>query len=142
MEKKIESKWLLPAGFILFMAAYGIFFYITNLANAPAENLSEAMRNGCLLEYGESECINERLAVPFFNGGEKTIQSVQITIPTIQGTDIATINEPLEPQKAASVQLTECKKIDSSKNLKAKWCCDKCFESEMNNPSKEIKLKH
>ncbi|MCX6802522.1 MAG: hypothetical protein NT067_05440 [Candidatus Diapherotrites archaeon] len=140
MDWKIESKWLMPALFLLFVATYGIFFYITNPVNLPAADLNGAINDGCVLEYGKSECIEGKLNVPFYNSGAKIIVSAEITIPKKNGIDIASITSQLQPQNTGSVKLTDCGAIDSSRPLKLKWCCEKCYETEMNNPSDSVEL--
>jgi hypothetical protein len=135
---KIKSKYLVPALFLAFVAIYGIFLYITGALGQPSSLLEDAAKDGCVLEYGKSECIEGKLTVPFFNAGTKSILSAEITIPTRNGIDIAGISEQLLPQQAAQAKTTACDLVDSSRPLKLKWCCEKCYGTEMSNPSESV----
>jgi len=135
-----EGKSLsLPLAFITFLVVFGaILLLIAQENNSKNETLETAVSDECILNYGKSECIDNKLSIPFYNAGKKTIISAQITIPVLNGIDTANISESLEPKKTGAVQLTECKKVDNSKPLNLKWCCEKCYETEMNIPSENI----
>ena len=137
---KITSKHLMPVIFILFIAAYGVFLYITNLPVGPALGLKEAEAEGCLLDYGKSECIGGKLGIPFYNAGSKTVTYTEITVPTTRGADIAKLNEHLGPKATGAAELTGCGEVDASRNLKLRWCCDKCYEAEMTEPVESVEL--
>lgn len=143
MEEKARKgiqKILLPLSFFLFLAFFGLIVLMLNPTNDKVMPLSEAKKEGCLLDYGESQCIDGFLSTPFYNAGKKTINSTQIRIPTKNGVDIANITEPLAPNKSGVVQLSKCDIVDKTKPLKLKWCCEKCYEAEMTNPSKAITI--
>ena len=137
-EKQKNQKILLPALFIAFLAVFGLLLLLLNPENDKIMPLGEAEKEGCLLSYGKSECINDILSIPFYNDGNKPIKRTQITIPTTSGMDIANISESLPPRKTGAVQLSKCNKVDKTKPLKLKWCCEKCYETKMTNPSKTI----
>jgi len=132
MERKI-----IYVAFLVFVVAAG-FLTILFGPNAPESSMQEAIDDNCVLEYGEAKCIDGKLTVLFFNSGEKTIESAEVTIPTKRGQDIAGVNEPLAPDKPASLFLSPCETVDYSRNLKLKWCCGECYETEMTNPSEFI----
>ncbi|MFH1234321.1 MAG: hypothetical protein V1493_01790 [Candidatus Diapherotrites archaeon] len=138
---EIKSKYLMPALFLAFVATYGIFLYITGAFGGPALPLEEAIKDGCVLEYGKNECVEGKLSIPFYNDGTKTIISAEITIPTRNGQDIAGISEQLLPQQTAGAKTTDCASVDGSRPLKLKWCCERCYETEMTNPSDSVTLK-
>jgi len=143
-EKKENEKRMvfLPLAFILFLALFWVVMLLLTSASAgeESEGSEAAVEAQCLLDYGESECIDGFLSVPFYNSGKKTISSAQITIPILNGTDVAQINEPLAPNKTGAVQLTLCEKVDSTKPLKLNWCCEKCYKTEMVNQSKTVTI--
>ena len=132
MEKKI-----IYAVFLAFVVAAGILA-VFFMPNAPGNSLQKAIDANCVLEYGKAKCINGKLAVLFFNSGEKTVESAEVTIPTKRGQDIAGVKEPLASGKPASLFLSPCETVDYSRNLKLKWCCGECYETEMANPSELI----
>lgn len=139
-KKQKNQKTLLPVLFIVFLALFGLVVFLFSPEKDNAMPLSQAERKGCLLSYGESQCIDGILSIPFYNDGNKTITSAQIIIPTKRGVDVANISEPLAPRKTGAVQLSKCSKVDKTKTLKLKWCCEKCYETEMTKPSQAITI--
>lgn len=135
----MKKKILLPLLFLCFLVLFG---FIVHLAGQPEPSASaeDARKAQCVLDYGEPECFNEKLNIPFYNAGTKTISYAEITVPTTQGADIAMVREKLEPKETGAVETTACSMVDKSRNLKVKWCCEKCYEAEMTEPSSAVRL--
>lgn len=135
-KKKIKTTLL-----ILFAAiVVGGVLWLFNQTPAKGLSLEEAIENHCVLDYGVIECIDERLVIPFFNSGEKTITYVRIVLPVVNGEDIFHIREPLPPKQGESATLSECNRV-KDEALTLFWCCEKCYESPMNNPNQDIRIR-
>lgn len=105
----------------------------------PPKTLEEAVEDGCVLDYGESECLGGRIVIPFYNSGGKAVTHVRITLPVSSGQDIFEIFEPLAPGEGKSATLSECRKATGEK-ASLYWCCEECYGTDMNNPSEKVRV--
>jgi len=141
MKKALMNKrYGLPIAFLLFVFIFGIIYLVEQEIYKP-KDLEKGLESGCLLEYGHWECINGKIAIPFYNAGEKTITYASIAIPVKTGYDIYATSEHLESKKTGVLLTANCEGV-ALENSKLKWCCaEDCFETYMNNPKKEISIK-
>ncbi len=127
-----NERILLPVAFLLFLLLFGVYAFILN---QPKDTSMQGMQQGCFVEYGKGECIDNRLVVPFLNSGTKEIVSVKLEVPVFNGTDIFNVNQPLLPGKTGTLQLSECKNITSREKILMEYCCEKCYTAYLDNPS-------
>lgn len=139
MDSGEKQKMKLMAAFLFIVVVIGGLFFLIQRKPIKTESFEKAIENNCVLDYGKSKCFNEHLVVPFYNSGEKTIGYVRIIVPVLNGEDIFNIYEPLKPQEAKSATLSKCNKV-KNETLTLAWCCEKCYETKMNQPKEEIRI--
>ncbi len=142
---KLNWKAFLPAAFILAFLAVGIIGFSFGMQHSFGEGsilaLSEAKVDKCVIDYGEIECVGGRAVIPFYNAGEKEIRSVHVFVPVKNGTDIFNVIQPLSAKEAKSLTISDCSAIINSNVIRVKWCCEQCYETEMNSPNKKVTVK-
>ncbi len=137
-----EEDWkkaLLPGIALAAILALGALFFTVNNVPEQAGSFEDSVENECILVYGNQECVDGRIVIPFFNRGEKTVSRVKITLPVQGGNDLFEINFPLAPKTGKSATLSECGKA-TGKPLSLFWCCEKCYSTEMDSPSEDVSL--
>ncbi|GEM_PF-1580791 len=136
---------LLPVAFVLAFLAVGIIGFFLGFWNYGEEEsipgAEEAEADGCVINYGRAECINGRAVIPFYNAGEKTIKSVHVYLPVSNGTDIFNVIQPLQVMEAKSLTASACSSVSDFNKIRVKWCCEKCYEAEMDSPSEQVNVK-
>jgi len=131
-----NKKNALPLAFLLFVFFCGVAYSIQQLW-FPALDL-EQEPGGCLLEYGQWECVESRSVLPFHNGGEMRVTFTSVVIPVKSGEDIYNVSEVLEPGQSETLTTSDCGEL-SGEVFSLKWCCGSdCFTAPMNNPSQSI----
>jgi hypothetical protein len=94
-----------------------------------------------MLEYGPWQCVDGKIAIPFYNSGEKDVTFTSVTIPAKNGENIYNVVEPLKSKNAGALVTANCDEV-ASENFTLKWCCnEKCFTTPMDKPNPDISLK-
>lgn len=138
-KKTIQSKYLLPAIFVLIFVSIGLFHFFSQQW-AYYKNIQLAKESGCFLDYGVHECIDGEIVVPFHNSSMKTITFASLTVPVKTGQNIYRVEEPLESESSATITASACSEL-SGHAFFLKWCCkEECFETIMDSPNKDIQL--
>lgn len=100
----------------------------------------------CTIEYGQGECIDGSLNIPFYNPNQQDITHIRITVPPGVKTDITlpadfTVNEPLYPEKTGVLTLFPCEEDVDIRAFAVEWCCGGgCYESGMSWLNDEVKI--
>lgn len=142
LKKALKNKrYGLPIAFLLFLFIMGIFYYIQQQLSI-IEILSAAQKESCVLEYGKWECIDGKIAIPFYNSGEKDVTFTSVTIPVKNGENTYNVEEPLKSGETGALTTANCDEV-VSENFTLKWCCNEnCFTTPMNKPNPDIFLEH
>ncbi len=139
LKKALKNKrYGIPIAFLLVILIGGIFYYIQE--SYILSQIFVAERENCVLEYGNWECVDGKIAIPFYNAGEKDITFTSVTIPVRNGENIYNVDEPLKSGSTGVLITANCDEI-VSENFILKWCCgDKCFVAPMDRPDSNITL--
>ncbi|MEM4662732.1 MAG: hypothetical protein QXM75_01795 [Candidatus Diapherotrites archaeon] len=135
-----RKEFAFPIAFLLFLLIFGIIMLINDLANRP-KSIEEAKKFGCVLEYGQWQCIEGKIAIPFYNPGPKDITLARVSIPVTKGLNIYEANDLLHSNEAGSLITANCEEAFMEKaNLQ--WCCSgMCFISDFKSPNLNISIK-
>ncbi len=140
---KSLGKIPVPVLFVFAVCFIGIAGFLLGFNEPMQENnagLKEAVADKCVLEYGAPECADGKIAVPFYNAGEKEIGSVRVSLPASSGIDLFNVEQPLSAKESKSLMFSECSRLGSPEEIKVKWCCTKCYETKLDSPNKQIIL--
>lgn len=124
---------LATLGVLVGLAIHGFSSFITE--SPPEYGVS------CPIEYSKVVCVNESSVIGFYNENNVSIKNVKIVVPKEGGEDVYNVREPLGPKKTEALTLfnSECP-LEQSK-VKLFWCCERCFNTTMDNPSEDIEMK-
>ena len=128
---------------ILALILISVIFFMWIFSKYQSEVvMRNALQQGCLIDYGYPKCYDGKLYIPFFNPNKRDITFVKISIPVKTGTNIYNVNESLKSGKSSALPTIDCEKDMNTNNFELMWCCnDKCFETKMNKPSKDVQVK-
>lgn len=100
----------------------------------------------CLIEYGNGECINGYLRIPFYNPNQQNINHIKITVPYGIKTNVTlpadfNVNEPLQPKKTGAFTLFPCEEDVNVGTFSLEWCCSGgCYKGKMMWPSSGLSI--
>jgi hypothetical protein len=98
----------------------------------------------CMIEYGNGECIDGYLRIPFNNPNQQNINRIKITVPYGIKTNITlpadfNVNEPLQPGKTGLLTLFSCEEDVDIRGFSIEWCCSGgCYRGNMLWPTSEV----
>jgi hypothetical protein len=96
---------------------------------------------GCLIEYGLSECIDGNTVTAFFNPGTSELRRVSMYFYDGEDVDIYNCREPLSPGATETLTTVSCTSDMDMSRVKLEWCCgEECFDALMNEPSDDLTL--
>lgn len=135
-----RKEFMLPIAFLLFLLIFGIIILISDLLNTP-KSTEEAKKFGCVLEYGQWQCIDGKVVIPFYNAGSENIKTVKVSIPITNGVDIYEANDLLHSNKAGTLITANCEEA-FMESANVRWCCsEKCFINDFKSPNLNISIK-
>lgn len=104
--------------------------------------LRKASFHNCGIEYSKTKCVDKKLKTAFFNPNTQKITFVKLFVPVASGTNIYNVDEPLPPNETGTLTTVECRKR-RPEEIQLKWCCEeKCFKTDMRNPSEDLALRN
>jgi len=132
---------------------YEIFVFIIAIALLVSafrlywdEELGGLLADNCLIEHGDSRCIDGFLYIPFHNPNRRGITSIKITVPF--GTDVdmdlpAELNvmQGLSRDEVEVLKLFECDEDVDISWFVVDWCCgEECHRRKLNTPDDLINM--
>ncbi|MCX8189711.1 MAG: hypothetical protein N3F05_00580 [Candidatus Diapherotrites archaeon] len=146
MELKILVKALrrkefaIPIAFLLFLLFFGAIMLLVDTTK-NVKNIERARISGCVLEYGPWQCIDDKIAVPFYNSGVLDITMVRLRFPVRNGWNVYEASGMLRKGEAGTL-LTESCADAIMEGTKVEWCCSSdCFISDLKNPNQNVLVK-
>lgn len=140
-ELKRKSKKRMQVFFVIMALVF-----LISLARIYWEDYFGFYNPECSIEYGDGECVDGYLMIPFYNPNQQDITRIKIVVPFGIETNVTlpadyNVNEPLKSGSTGVLKLIPCKGDVDIRSFSLEWCCSgECHTSRMNRISNKIEM--